>query len=184
MLFKYWGHGTRTQIRRTCCHKDERCSSPGAVAGNSGELNAQSGGDDTTVKCACTDAAVFVDYFCNFANLSWHFAGNCMILERWHCPHRCQQWASQCCFASSFLGLAYVATDYCYIVILLVKTMKSVRTGTALGKTQKLPRDIILWHVLSGVWIPAQTAGAAWFPNNNWSLQQPSLPKILGSAEF
>jgi hypothetical protein len=47
-------------------------------------------------------------------------------------------------FAGSFLGLAYAATDYCYIVILLVKTMKSVRTGTALGETQKLPRDIIL----------------------------------------
>ena len=35
-----------------------------------------------------------------------------------------------------------MATDYCYIVVLLVKTMKSMRTGTALGETQKLPRDI------------------------------------------
>ena len=140
---------------------------------------------DTTVKCACTDAAIFVYYFCNFANLSWHSAGNCRILEWWHCPHHCQQWASQCCFAGSFLGLAYAATDYCYIVILLVKTMKSVRTSTALDETQKLPRDINFCDMF---WVEFEfrlrQQVQHGFPNNNWSLQQPSLPKILGSAEF
>jgi hypothetical protein len=51
----------------------ERRLSPGVVFGNSGELISQSGGDDTTGKRACTDAAVFVDYslhYINFAPLS------------------------------------------------------------------------------------------------------------------
>jgi hypothetical protein len=37
-----------------------------AIAGNSGELIVQSGGDDTTCICVGTVAAKFVDYFSNF----------------------------------------------------------------------------------------------------------------------
>ena len=44
----------------------ERLLKPGTIAGNSGELYVQFGGDDTTYKCACTDAAILAGYFCKF----------------------------------------------------------------------------------------------------------------------
>jgi hypothetical protein len=43
----------------------ERLIKPGTIAGNSGELNAQLGGDDTTCICAGTVADKSIYYFCN-----------------------------------------------------------------------------------------------------------------------
>jgi hypothetical protein len=43
--------------------KMDRHLMPGTVDGDWGQSNVQSGGDDTTRKCAGTDADIFVDYF-------------------------------------------------------------------------------------------------------------------------
>jgi len=39
---------------------------PGTAFGDSGESIVQSGGDDKTGSCACTDAAIFVELFQHF----------------------------------------------------------------------------------------------------------------------
>jgi hypothetical protein len=48
-------------------YKNEgRLLKPGVIVYNSGELNVQFGGDDTTGIYACTDAIKFAGYFSNF----------------------------------------------------------------------------------------------------------------------
>ena len=43
---------------------------------------------------------------------------------------------AQCLFIGSLLGLAYVAIDYCYTILLQAETIKPVRAGKALWQTQ------------------------------------------------